>query len=194
MEYVTADLHFNHKGIIPFERTQFKTIEEHDNRILRAINSSLGPNDVLWVLGDVGFRTDGGLQALGEKVRRIECKKKILLMGNHDRFSMIEARGLGFDEVYKGPIYYPSAVAPGKIILSHRPVKEAYDNPYVINIHGHIHSGFIDLPNFFNVNIHMTGYLIRPMKEFEELANKTLKPREERYPNEWYAPFEKKTK
>jgi len=193
MDYVTADLHFGHARIIEFERHQFRTIEEHDSRIIRALNSVLKPNDTLYILGDVGFREkEGGLASLKSKLSRIECHRKILVMGNHDRFSAIEAMGLGFDEVYKGPIYYPSSAVPGRIILSHRPVFEAYDNPYVINVHGHIHNGEIDAKGYYNVNIHMTRYHVHPMSQFEKIAKK-LKSRDERYGSEWYAEFEKKT-
>lgn len=193
MDYVTADLHFNHRGIIPFERHQFKDIKEHDEYIIRSLNKVLKPGDNLYILGDIGFRENGSLAPISECIRRIECARKILIMGNHDHFSEIEARAMGFDEVYKHPIYYESKDAPGMIILSHRPVREAYDNPYVINVHGHVHGGEIDLPNYYNVNIHMTKYHLHPMRMFENIATRTCKSRQERFPNEWYADFEKKT-
>lgn len=192
MDYVTADLHFRHKRIIKFERHQFKDIEEHDKAIIRALNSTLRIGDTLYILGDLGFRENGSLEPLRDCVRRIECTRKILIMGNHDHFSIEEAKSMGFSEVYKHPIYYESKDAQGMIMLSHRPLREAYENPYVINVHGHVHNGMVDLPNFYNVNIHMTGYIIQPMKMFENIAMQTCKSREERFPNEWYAAFEKK--
>lgn len=194
MDYVTSDLHFGHKRIIEFERTQFKTVKEHDEKIIRALNTSLHPGDTLYILGDVGFRDpEGGLPGLADKIRRIECARKILIVGNHDRFSAIEAKGMGFDEVIKGPYYYPSKEVPGKIILSHRPAREALDNPYVINVHGHIHNGYLDLPGFYNANIHMNNYVPQPMAMYERIAHRTLKSREERFGEEWYAKYEVKT-
>ena len=192
MDYVTADLHFRHQRIIEFERHQFKDIEEHDKAIIRALNSTLRIGDTLYILGDLGFRENGSLEPVRDCVRRIECTKKILIMGNHDHFSIEEAKSMGFSEVYKHPIYYESKDAQGMILLSHRPLREAYENPYVINVHGHVHNGTVNLPNFYNVNIHMTGYIIRPMKMFENIAVHTCKSRQERFPNEWYAAFETK--
>ena len=192
MDYVTADLHFRHQRIIEFERHQFKNIEEHDKAIIRALNSKLRIGDTLYILGDLGFRENGSLEPVRDCVRRIECTKKILVMGNHDHFSIEEAKSMGFSEVYKHPIYYESKDAQGMILLSHRPLREAYENPYVINVHGHVHNGTIDLPNFFNVNIHMTRYIIQPMRMFENIAIKKCKSRKEEYPNEWYSAFEKK--
>lgn len=195
MDYVTADLHFGHQGILGFERSQFKSIKEHDEYIIRRLNEKLRPGDVLYVLGDVGFRgSKQTLAELGRKLRRIECRKKILVFGNHDRFSKQEALGLGFDEVHLGPIYYESSRVPGGIILSHQPVREALDNPYAINVHGHLHGGALDLPNYYNANIAQCGYQPLPLNRFEELAEKSLKGRKERFGQEWYAGHEVKNR
>lgn len=184
--YVTADLHLQHKGIISFERGRFKSIEEHDEYIISCLNRCLGPNDTLYILGDVGFRQGGDLSSLGRLIKRIECRRKILVYGNHDHFSEQEALSvLGFDEVYKGPIYYPDPEANGKIILSHQPVKEAFENPYVINVHGHIHNGTIEADGFYNVNIAQTNYLPQDIRTFVNIAKKR-KSRVERFGEEWY--------
>ena len=184
--FVTADLHFQHKGILGFERSRFKTVEEHDDFIIRSLNRHLGPNDTLYILGDVGFRNGGGLESIARLIRRIECGRKVLIYGNHDRFSETEARTvLGFDEVHKGPIYYEAPEAPGRIILSHQPVREALDNPYVINVHGHIHNGELDEYGYYNVNIAQTGYAPQNMQTYVNIAKK-LKSRTERFGEEWY--------
>ena len=59
-----------------------------------------------------------------------EVRKKILLLGNHDRRG--EYTGL-FDEIYAGPLFIAD-----KILLSHEPV---YGLPWCLNIHGHDHNG-----------------------------------------------------
>ena len=190
MDYVTADLHFGHTNLIKFpERNQFKTIDEHDEYVIRRLNSVLKPEDTLYILGDVGFRSRGGqtLAQLGQKIRRIECARKVLVMGNHDKLSPIEAQTvLGFDEVHRGPMYYEHEEAHGKIILSHEPVREALNNPYVINVHGHIHNYKLNLDGFYNVNIGMTGFAPIPMGRFVALA-RNKKGRTEQFGHEWYS-------
>lgn len=184
--FVTADLHLQHTGILSFERHAFKSIDEHDEYVIRSLNRYLSPDDTLYVLGDVGFRKNGDLHSLGRLVRRIECRRKVLIYGNHDHFSETEALSvLGFDEVHKGPVYYESADSYGKIILSHQPVVEARNNPYVINVHGHIHNGDLAADGFYNVNIAQTGYVPQDMRKFVNIARKR-KSRLERFGDEWY--------
>ena len=132
MDWVVADLHFGDVGLLKHqERCKFKTIEEHDELIIRNLNMVLRPGDTLYILGDVGHRgsTAEEFEALGQKIRRIECARKVLVFGNHDHFSVHEARKvLGFDEVHKGPWYYENPSIPnisGKILFSHEPAREA---------------------------------------------------------------------
>lgn len=101
-------------------------VEAFDNLQIATINKTCGKNDTLVILGDVGNI---------EYVRKLKAKKKILILGNHDRGASYYADV--FDEVYAGP-----AIIAEKLILSHEPI----DFPYAVNIHGHDHSnrGFKD--------------------------------------------------
>lgn len=54
MIYFISDLHFGHEGILRLERDQFKSIEEHDEYIIKKINKQVKITDELWILGDVG--------------------------------------------------------------------------------------------------------------------------------------------
>lgn len=181
--FVTSDWHFNHPGILHMERTRFTSIEEHNEFIISRYNKTVGEDDVCYVLGDVGFAP---LEELKPIIRSLHGKK-ILIKGNHDRFNKGQALDLGFAEYYDHPVYYNS-----KIILSHEPVREAFNNPYVVNIHGHLHGARLAYPNFVNVNVSSTDYL--PL-DLEVLSNKVLKGkfggipknRRETFGKEWYA-------
>lgn len=52
-KYFCSDFHFGHKVIIDIERTDCRTIEEHDDKIL-GILKTLTANDELYFLGDFG--------------------------------------------------------------------------------------------------------------------------------------------
>ena len=101
-------------------------VEAFDNFQIASINKTCGKNDTLVILGDVGNI---------ECVKKLKAKKKILILGNHDRGASYYATV--FDEVYTGPV-----IIAEKLILSHEPI----DFPYAANIHGHDHSnrGFKD--------------------------------------------------
>ena len=150
-----SDPHFNDEDLKEYRGNI--TAEEQ----IKRINSKVGKNDTLVILGDVGD---------------IECVKKlrgykVLIMGNHDsgasNYKRVEeilledeaekidkevlekeyrktklciVGGNGyyyyrdnrlFDEVYEGPLFISD-----KILLSHEPI----DFPYALNIHGHNHS------------------------------------------------------
>ena len=56
---------------------------KHDKTLITNINSAVGAEDELWILGDVSFRTtiDYTLQCL----RSLTCKHLHMIVGNHDR-------------------------------------------------------------------------------------------------------------
>jgi calcineurin-like phosphoesterase family protein len=85
MRYFTADTHFGHTNILnkmlprcyPGTNVLFRSIEDHDECLLYAINAVVGERDELYVLGDFA-RKPGKYRA------RIKCKHVRLIRGNHD--------------------------------------------------------------------------------------------------------------
>lgn len=85
------------------------------------VNKSIRGGDTFVCLGDVGDP---------EIARKIKAKRKVLLLGNHDK--ACDYRDI-FDEIYDGPLMIAE-----KIMLSHEPVQGL---KWCVNIHGHDHSG-----------------------------------------------------
>ena len=124
-----------------------------DDEQVKRINSKIGKNDTLVILGDVGNT---------EYVKKLRGYK-VLIMGNHDagatnyqrikqdidimdghtnwKQSITFCDNHLFDEVYEGAL-----IVSEKIILSHEPL----DFPFALNIHGHDHS-----KNTFQDNLHI---------------------------------------
>lgn len=127
--FVTADTHFGHKKIIEFEpcRSMFKSIEEHDDELVRRWNCAVRPNDTVWHLGDVVFGADN-LPILA----RLNGVKK-LVMGNHDDYPAAE--------YLKYFTHLFGVVQLRGYILSHVPVHPEQIGRFKGNIHGHKHSG-----------------------------------------------------
>lgn len=121
-----------------------------DEEQVYRINSQIGKNDTLIILGDIGNI---------EYVRQLRGYK-VLIMGNHDQGARNYYRQNGFygrqylgkdgkyhwnedgkycydsgdnglfDEVYEGPLFISE-----RIVLSHEPINV----PFAFNIHGHNH-------------------------------------------------------
>lgn len=155
--FVYSDPHFNDPDCQIINPAWPKVEEQIKN-----INSVVGKNDILIILGDVGDKSF---------VKQLKGYK-VLVTGNHDKGvsnyikkylvvdennelfcvcrSFEEAKeymdeydldknkqlyiktNRMFDEVYDGPIFISN-----RILLSHEPI----DIPFGINIHGHVHGG-----------------------------------------------------
>ena len=113
--YILSDTHFDDDDCKLMDPNWIDSAEQ-----VRILNSVIMKNDTFVCLGDVGKP---------EYVKQLKVRKKILLLGNHDRRG--EYTGL-FDEIYAGPLFIAD-----KILLSHEPV---YGLPWCLNIHGHDHS------------------------------------------------------
>jgi len=182
--WVTSDWHFNHKNILNYCRQEFSSIEEHNDLIVKNYNNLVGPDDLVYVLGDVGFVPAQELSKIIEQLKG----RKVLIVGNHDILNVGQYRKMGFIDVVNHPVYYSS-----NIILSHFPLRECLDNPWAINVHGHLHNGELELPNFFNVNVELCQYYPVSMKKFEEIAKENCpQSRYQPFGQEWYAKWEKR--
>ena len=147
MNYFISDLHLGHKNILNFERgDKFKTVEEHDEYIISMLEKRIKSGDTLYNLGDFCFGEVS--EGILERYKNLQCKK-ILIVGNHDRPNKLEELGI-FDEIHRNPIFLTR-----RILLSHEP---EMCSPYVLNIHGHLHSSYLDSENHLNVNIYMQNY------------------------------------
>lgn len=130
--YFYSDPHFSDEEMVYIRKNYIGDEEQ-----VKRINSKIGKNDTIVILGDIGNV---------DWVRKIRGYK-VLITGNHDvgaskykrRIGMIENHEYVekdnhlFDEVYEGVLTISE-----KIILSHEPI----DFPYALNIHGHDHSNW----------------------------------------------------
>ena len=171
MDKFISDPHLSHENIIKFERTQFKTITQHDIYIKSLIIKNTQPNDTLYVLGDIGDLTKENMIFW----KNLKCKT-VLIRGNHDtqKQKLLEA----FDVVSDVPIFYNK-----RILLSHEPLPVTNET---INIHGHLHGAYLDSDNHVNLSIHMVNYKIWNEKMLEKLVMQ--KPKiSQKFMFEWYA-------
>lgn len=56
--------------------------DAHDAAIVANINEIVGPDDELWILGDIGYRTS--VNHLKDCLRQLACRHLHVVIGNHD--------------------------------------------------------------------------------------------------------------
>ncbi|MBO4999537.1 MAG: metallophosphoesterase [Bacteroidaceae bacterium] len=81
--FFTSDLHFGHENAIRFDNRPFSTVEEMDAELVRRWNAKVGKGDLVYVLGDMIWKSGNG-QA--EQLIKSLNGQIILIKGNHDRF------------------------------------------------------------------------------------------------------------
>jgi calcineurin-like phosphoesterase family protein len=167
MKYFISDTHFGHKNILKFERTEFTTIEEHDQYLIDSINSVVTNNDELYLLGDIGNM---------KKVPLLNGRK-YLIVGNHDDRGR-QTFPAFFAEVYDFPVYLTK-----RILLSHipHPVDQG-----VLNVHGHLHGSALSSKNHLNLSAAVIKYKPVSMDTLEIIVG-TLPRDVNKFLYEWYA-------
>jgi len=87
--FFTSDTHFHHSNICSGATRwkedrgyrPFDSLEEMDKAIVDSINSVVGPDDILFHLGDWSF---GGIEQIYELKSQLQCRKIHFFLGNHD--------------------------------------------------------------------------------------------------------------
>jgi calcineurin-like phosphoesterase family protein len=79
----TSGLHFNHEAILRLSNGRpFGTIGQMNERLIRLWNATVSKQDVVYIVGDLGF---GNRDALGSIVERLQGEKHLILGNNTGR-------------------------------------------------------------------------------------------------------------
>jgi calcineurin-like phosphoesterase family protein len=148
--WITSDLHFGHKNIcrgvtnwrtqdgeVPIDSTRdFQTVEQMNERLVDGINSVVGQDDTLIMLGDVSF---GGFDNIGIFLERLVCHNIHLILGNHD--THIEKNRDYVQGRFLSVQHYMEANINGQdFVFCHYPLQSWHGlNKGVIHLHGHVH-------------------------------------------------------
>jgi calcineurin-like phosphoesterase family protein len=137
--FLIADMHFGHSKMydLPFRDKHghpvrpFQSATEADEAMIERWNAVVRPFDKVYTLGDIAIPM-GGL----DSVSRLNGDK-VLVAGNHD---------WPFEK--KLGLYFRSVRAYWKLdnfVLSHVPIHPSSLRNFDGNIHGHLHSGRVEL-------------------------------------------------
>lgn len=182
VRFWSADWHLGHSNIIRYCARPFTSAEEMDEAIIGRMNRDVGPDDELWVLGDVAM---GKIAETLPLVARVHGRKT-LVAGNHDRCWaghtknvdqwIAEYLAAGFEAVVQGTA--TATIGGRPVLVSHFPYQgdsqernrfEEYrptDTGQVL-LHGHVHEKWRKDGRQINVGVDAWGG--RPVPD-EELA------------------------
>jgi len=138
MIYLTSDLHIGHDKEFIWKARGFNSIEEHDTAILLHCNEIIGPEDELYILGDLAM--SGDEKEWNRIYNQLVCQNVHYIQGNHDtNYKMDLYDGYGFNfHGYADMIKYQKKA----FYLSHYPtmVGNKEDKKFLWNLSGHTHS------------------------------------------------------
>lgn len=140
--WVVSDPHFGH-GLLALGHDKetglklrpFESVEHMNAELVARWNAVVKPTDRVYVLGDVAINRRY-ISVVGQ------CHgRKILIKGNHDVFKLKDY--LPYFEDLRAYKVLDSRQA----ILSHIPLHPDSITRFGFNIHGHLHSNLVRLPN-----------------------------------------------
>lgn len=151
--YVWSDPHFHHKKIMELCRSQFSSIEEHDEVLVNNHNSVVKQDDVSICLGDVVLgSTDYSI------LERLNGRKWLIL-GNHDSAERVKQFSKYFEKILAYHTFNQFDTVRAGVILSHIPVHSSQlEERFKFNIHGHLHDKSIDDPRYFCASMEQINY------------------------------------
>ena len=136
--FFTSDLHFGHVNCMSYDGRLFKTIEEHDEELIRRWNDKVGIDDEVWVLGDFSWYNATKTIEIFNQLNGI----KHLCIGNHDKKLLKNkfVRDLFVEIVDYKEIQLDDKIG---IVLSHYPIP-CYNHHYYgwYHLYGHVHNTF----------------------------------------------------
>lgn len=167
--FFISDTHFSHSNILTFLDSagnnirKFRDAEEMDERMIQNWNSVVRPQDKIYHLGDVSFRS---WQRMNEIMPRLMGKKRLIL-GNHDHYP-IEEYAKHFEKImswrqfkqFKKPFiccHYP---------LHKSTLYRGSKGPGGVHcVHGHVHQNDVMIegtkrpdPQYINVCVEKINY------------------------------------
>jgi calcineurin-like phosphoesterase family protein len=154
--FFISDLHVGHTNVIKYDGRPFKTTEEMHVELIKRWNSVVGPDSIVYFLGDLSFTrsdlTKWFVFQLNGKIHAIA--------GNHDKPK--DLRSLGrFEEVHDygteiGVYDEDSLQSRGsqgyqKIVMAHYPILSWNKSHYgAWHIHGHCHGSLMKtMPDYY---------------------------------------------
>ena len=149
--FFISDTHFGHGGALGLYRRPFSSVAAMNEGMAKRWNGTVGPDDVVWHLGDFAIRQRPAVVA--EILARLHGHKH-LLIGNNDPPATTELDG--WESVQS---YAEITVDGVSAVLCHYPFRSwrSMDKGWV-NLHGHSHGRLKPQPRQFDVGVDVWAF------------------------------------
>jgi len=167
--FFISDNHFGHKNILTFKRSNgtplrvFDDVEHMNEIMVQRHNSVVRASDKVYFLGDVMMSSRS---ADLDIISRLSGTK-VLVKGNHD-LCKAQAYLQHFKDI-RGSHQFDG------LILTHIPMHPDSLGRWGTNVHGHLHSNVVKLPNsphpdhrYFNVSVEQINYTPISLEEVKK--------------------------
>lgn len=153
-----SDHHFFHENMLRFTqhdgslmRPGFGSVEEMNEVMVQRWNSVVKPQDKVWHLGDVAFKTTDRASAVAALLQRLAGHKR-LVVGNHDNLKAPSLMN-NFEKVqlWKG-------FKDEGFTCTHIPIPLEHLRDGAVNVHGHVHHNTLNKPGYINVSVEVRDY------------------------------------
>ena len=153
-----SDTHFFHENILKFTgsdgariRPAWSDVDEMNWAMVERWNSVVKPQDKVWHLGDVAFKTTQKASELHALLQKLHGHKR-MLAGNHDNLkSPAILNNFEKIELWKG-------FKDEGFTCSHIPLRLDSLRDGAVNVHGHIHQNQMGEPGYVNVCVEVRNY------------------------------------
>jgi calcineurin-like phosphoesterase family protein len=161
--FFTSDTHFGHGGALGLYRRPFASVAAMNEGLVERWNETVGPDDVVWHLGDFAIRQRPTVVA--DLLARLNGRKH-LVAGNNDPQETRELEG--WESVQS---YLEIEVDRVSLVLCHYPFRSWRGmGKGWVNLHGHSHGKLKPQPRQFDVGVDVWGF--RPVMLDEILHNR----------------------
>jgi len=161
--FFTSDTHFGHGGALGLYRRPFASVAAMNEGLVERWNETVGPDDVVWHLGDFAIRQRPTVVA--DLLARLNGRKH-LVAGNNDPQETRELEGWGSVQSY-----IEMEVDRVSLVLCHYPFRSWRGmGKGWVNLHGHSHGKLKPQSRQFDVGVDVRGF--RPVMLDEILHNR----------------------
>jgi calcineurin-like phosphoesterase family protein len=136
--WFSADWHFGHEGILTHQLKRdeaFDSVEEMDNTLIDGINAVVDADDILYFMGDFGWRAN----RYGHYRHRLNVRQLHIVRGNHDKASLARYCST-FNDMLHRKFSVPGLEHRVKVHMAHYPIL-SWDALHHggIHLYGHCH-------------------------------------------------------